>query len=72
MAAWHGGAVDGTYYFGEDAHSIPVAPAVGAHGHATGLLNVVAVSATEAADLINNAHTANAVVRGFDEVKETA
>lgn len=72
LAAWHGAAVDGTHYNGEDDHSIPGAPAAGPHGHATQLLTAAAASATEAAELINKAHSANGVVRWFDEVKATA
>jgi hypothetical protein len=72
LAAWHGAAVDGTHYSGEDGNSIPGVPAVGAHGQVTALLNMAAASAREAGDLVNKAHSANAVVRWFDEVKETA
>ena len=72
LAAWHEAAVDGKHYTGEDDHSIPGAPAVGTHGHTTSLLTMAAASATEAAELVNEAHSANGVVRWFDEVKETA
>ena len=72
LATWHGAAVDGKHYDGEDGHGIPGVPAVGAHGQATALLNMAAASATEAAELVDKAVSANAVVRWFDEVKETA
>lgn len=72
LAAWHGAVVEGTHYNGEDAHSIPGAPAVGAHGHVTSLLRMAVASATEAAELVTEAHSANGVVRWFDDVKETA
>jgi hypothetical protein len=72
LATWHGAAVDGTHYNGEDGHGIPGIPAVGAHGQATHLLNMAAASATKAADLVSKAHSANAVVRWFDDVKEPA
>lgn len=72
LAAWHGAAVGGKHFDGGDVRSIPGAPAVGAEGLATGLLNMAAASATEAAELVNKAYSANGVVRWFDDVKETA
>jgi hypothetical protein len=72
LAAWHEAAVDGTHYNGEDGHGIPGIPAVGASGQAPALLNMAAASATKAADLVSKAQSANAVVRWFDDVKETA
>ncbi|TFC57879.1 MULTISPECIES: hypothetical protein [unclassified Cryobacterium] len=69
LAGWHGAAVDGTHYNGEDDHGTPGLPAVGADGQATGLLNLAAASAATTADLVAKAHAANAVVRWFDEVK---
>jgi hypothetical protein len=45
--------------------------AAGTYGQATALLNMAADSATKTADLVGKAHSANAVVRWFDDVKET-
>ena len=69
LAAWHGAAVDGTHYNGEDGHGIPGLPAAGTFGQATALLNMAADSAAKAADLVDKAQSANAVVRWFDDVK---
>nr|WP_181716127.1 hypothetical protein [Cryobacterium sp.]QJS06301.1 hypothetical protein [Cryobacterium sp.] len=74
LAAWHGAAIDGTHYTGTDGHSLYGVPATaaGASEHVTLLLKIAAASATEAAELVSKAHSANAIVRWFDEVKEPA
>ena len=69
LAAWHGAAVAGTHYNGEDGRGMAGVPAAGPEGQVSGLLTMAAASATEAAALVSRAHSANGVVRWFDEVK---
>ncbi|WP_104198718.1 hypothetical protein [Cryobacterium sp. Y29] len=69
LATWHGAVVDGTHYNGEDGRGLKGVPAAGPDGHIAGLLKMAAASAAEAAALVSRAHSANGVVRWFDDAK---
>lgn len=70
LATWHGAVVDGTHYNGEDGRGMSGVPAAGPDGQVSGLLKMAAASAAESAALVRRAHSANGVVRWFDDIKK--
>lgn len=67
LAAWHGRVLDGTHYNGEDGRSTTGEPAA---EQVRGLLELAAHEADQAAAQLRKAHSANGVIRWFDEVSE--
>ena len=68
LADWHGRVVDGTHYKGEDGRSTAGQPAA---EQVKGLLELAAHEADQAADQLRKAHSANGVIRWFDDIPET-
>lgn len=67
LADWHSRVLDGTHYNGEDGRSTTGEPAA---EQVKGLLELAAHEADQAADQLRKAHSANGVIRWFDEVPE--
>lgn len=67
LADWHGRVLDGTHYNGEDEPGHAGEPAA---ERVKGLLELAAHEADQAADQLREAHSANGVIRWFDEVPE--
>ena len=68
LADWHGRVVDGTHYNGEDGRGTASQPAA---EQVKGLLELAAHEADQAADQLRKAHSANGVIRWFDDIPET-
>ena len=67
LAAWHGRVLDGTHYNGEDGRGTGDQPAT---EQVAALLELAAHEADQAADQFRKAHSANGIIRWFDEVPE--